>query len=540
MNGTGGRSSMAARGRELLRRAVAPPAFAEPLDPPRLHGFWAMARVVAVVAIVVDVGMVLGLRGVPRIDRTTLYTFGAINLPVLTALFVLAQVQDGRQVHAATLAAGVLATQIAVIVWIQVTGTLSSYFLVAGAMLVTAHRAMLSWRWGVVSLVMLLTLHGGAFVLEELHVLGRAPLFVAAPGAIYEQAAMRWAVLASIASVYVMTWMGANVLVWSLRTTEQALASAERRLAAAADGAREGRLTGRTVGGYRLLEVVGRGGMAEVYRGARAGDDGAADETLAIKVIHPHLVDDPQLIARVRREAALAARLPATVTPAVRDVELAGPGERYVVLDYLAGEDLAALLRRRHRLPLDEGVALIVAACRAVDAVHAIGVVHRDIKPHNLFVLPDGGVRVLDFGIARDDADHSTMTRFDAVLGTPGYIAPEMLTSGAAVGPEADVFALGVVAYQVLGGQRPFPADELLAVAHDTAPLGRLVPDLPDDVAAVVSLAMARAPTRRYRRAGDFADDLERARAGTLPAEVRHRAGGRPGSLDDTMIPAHD
>jgi serine/threonine-protein kinase len=522
------------RWRALYARAVARPPFDEPLDAARQRAFWVMTGMVSMIAIVVDVGLALGLRGEPGVSRATLDTFAAIVIPVLAAVVLLARASEGRARGRLALAAGMVGVYVSVVAWIQVTGTLSSYFLVAAAMLVAAHRALLSWSAGVFSLAVLCAMHAAGFALEEADALARAPLFRSAPGPVYETAALRWSVLASIFSVYAMTWMGANVLMWSLRSTERALASAERRLAAVAEGAREGRLTGREIGGYRLLEVIGRGGMAEVYRGARAGDEAHAN--LAIKVVHPHLVDDADLVARVRREAEIASRLPASVTPAVRDVQLAGPGERFVVLDHLDGEDLAALLRRRGRLPPAEAIPLLAAACRAVDVVHAAGVVHRDLKPQNLFVLPGGDVRVLDFGVARIDDRGASLTRVDVVLGTPGYIAPEMLSGSAAVGPEAEVFALGVVAYQALTGERPFPADGVAAVARDTPPPSRLQPGLPPALDVVLALALAPAPTRRYQRAGELALDLERALAGTLPDEVAARLRARPGSLDDTIV----
>jgi serine/threonine-protein kinase len=421
-----------------------------------------------------------------------------------------------------------------VVVWIQATGTLSSYFMVAAAMLVVSNRALLTWSMGVVSVGAVLALHGGSFVLEELGVLSPAPLFRAGAGPVYQSPELRWSVIGSVSSVYVATWMGANVLIATMRRTERALASAQRRLAAAADFAREGRLTGKSLAGYALLELIGRGGMAEVYRAVPAARRGG--DPVAVKVVHPFLVDDETIITRARREAALASRLPGTVTAAVREVHLAGPGERLVVLDYLDGEDLAALLRRRHHLPLDEAIALLVAICHAVHAVHGAGIVHRDLKPHNLFVLSDGSVRVLDFGVARADGDEA-LTRATALLGTPGYMAPEMLSGGAAaVGVEADVYALGVIAYQALTGQRPTPMVDPLVTPVAPPPPSHVVPGLPEDLDVVLALALAHSPTARYRSAADLAIDLERATTGTLPPEQRRRAATAGAMLADTLV----
>ncbi len=526
--------------RTLVMRAAIRPAADEPLDAARMRGFWALARIIATLAFLIDVGLWLGLRAEPHIDARTLDAFAAINLPVLAVLYAMGRRHAGRPIGPLSIVAGMALAQLSVVVWIQVTGTLSSYFMVAGAMLVAAHRALLSWSLGVISLALLLALHGGAFALEELGVLERVPLFRAAPGPVYDAATIRASVILSIASVYVMTWLGANLLVATLRHTERALMTAERRLAAATEGAREGRLSGQVVAGFLLDDVIGRGGMAEVYRGTRAGEPTAA--AVAVKVVHPHLVDDQHLLARVRREAKLAARLPASVTATVREVHLAGPGERVVVLDYLDGEDLAARLRRRRRLPLDEAGALLLAVCGAVEVIHKAGIVHRDLKPHNLFLLDDGSVRVLDFGVARSDDDQDSLTHTAAVLGTRGYMAPEMAEAGAdAVGPEADVYALGVVAFQILTGERPTES----AISGSASGSGERptprpsqhAPDLGSAIDAVIALAMARSPSRRYRTVTAFAADLARALAGTLPPEVERRADpAAGGSLDDTFV----
>lgn len=505
------------RWRTLADTALRRPAEAEPIEPGRLRAYWALNRAIAVGAIVFDLGLWLALRDDPRLVPSTLDTFAAINLPILAILLGLAHHQHGRDTpNPLAMAAGITITMATVLVWIQVSGTLSSYFVVAGAMLVVLNRALLDWSMGVVGIVVLLVLHLGAFGLEELGVLDRAPLFRADAGPIYASAAMRWSVMGSLTTVYLATWMGANTLIATLRRTERALDRAERRLAAAADFARQGRLTGAKLAGYHLQELIGRGGMAEVYRAVRGRRD---SEPVAIKVVHPFLVDDETIVARARREAALAARLPPGVTAAVREVHLAGPGERLVVLEYLEGEDLAALLRRRQRLPPDQAVAMLASLCDAVTAVHAAGIIHRDLKPHNLFVVADGSVRVLDFGVARA-TDDDALTRATAVLGTPGYMAPEMMTSGAAaVGIEADIYALGVIAYQVLTGTRPVDETASAMTSEPTAPgrdagptpPGRLVPDVPPALDAVILQALSPVPASRPSSAAELAAALRRA-----------------------------
>lgn len=529
--------------RESRWRAIAALAWGrpehDPLEPPRAAAYWSLMFLIALFSIVFDIGLWLTLRSDPRLSSHAIDAFVAIALPLLAALTLLALTQRHRATPSRPLlVAGVILPIAVVVLWIQVTGSLSSYFLVAGAMLVVVDRALLSWSMGALALAALITLHTGAFVAEELDAIGRAPLFRDGAGPIYAASSMRWSVIVSIGGVYFMSWLGANVLIATWRRTERALASAERRLAAVAEGAREGRLTGRRVAGYALLEVIGRGGMAEVYRAVASGTEGGTGaEPVAIKVLHPFLVDDTTVLERARREASIAARLPASVTAAVREVHLAGPGERAVILDYLDGEDLAAILRRRGRLPVADAVPLLRAICTAVAAVHAAGVVHRDLKPHNLFVLRDGSVRVLDFGVARA-VDDDALTRASAVLGTPGYMAPETVVGGAAnAGPEADVYALGVIAYQVLTGERPRPvlAD---ASSPPTEPLppSRRVKELPVDLDVVIALALAHDPRRRYATVTELGDDLGRALDGTLPAALRRRAAEAGPMLDDTLV----
>jgi len=256
-----------------------------------------------------------------------------------------------------------------------------------------------------------------------------------------------------------------------------------------------------------------------------------------VKVLHPFLVEDTIVLQRARREASLASRLPSSVTAAVREVHLNGPGERIVVLDYLDGEDLASILRRRVRLPADEAVPLLAAICQAVAAVHGAAITHRDLKPHNLFVLRDGSIRVLDFGVARAD-DDGALTQASMVLGTPGYMAPETVIHGAAIaGPEADIYALGVIAYQVLTGERPLPVSrDASSPSTDLLPPSRRIPGLPADLDIVIALALARDPRRRYASAAELGADLTRALDGTLPNALRKRAQDAGPMLDDTLV----
>jgi hypothetical protein len=523
----------------LVGRVLARPAAPEPLTPERIAWFGRFAVVVGVTAIAIDLGLLGLLGGDPRVDRTALTTFAAINLPILVVLagaglWLVRHPSRGAWIAIPSIALA----QVTVVVWVQMTGTLTSYFVAAGALIAGFHRVLLSWRHGLISMLAIAGLHVAAFVLEELGWLPRAPLFQEGPGAIYGSAQLRWSVLTSIVSVYFLTWAGVNVLVAALRETEGALVQAERRLAEVAEGARHGRLTGRRLDDrWQLLEVIGRGGMGEVYRAVAVG--GA--EEVAIKIMHPHLADDEQMLARFRREADVASRVPATIGPALLEAHLTGPRDRYLVMEYLRGEDLAQLMRRRGRLPPGEAAALIVAAARVIAGLHALGIVHRDLKPHNLFAIDEATpeLRLLDFGIARGQHDLE-LTAAAQIVGTPGYIAPEhLLDGGGRVGPEADVFALAVIAFQLVTGQRPLPARDRGATPVEPVAATALDPDLPADLDLLFTLALARSPSQRLATVDELAAGFAAAIGPGLGPELRRRAialADRRTSFEDTLV----
>ena len=514
--------------RAMIARAIAPPPTPEPLTSERLVWFYRFGMVVALVAIAIDLGLLAFLRGDPRVDQDVLAAFGAINLPVLVVVAIAGAVLARRpDRHRWLILPLIAASHFTIIVWVYLTGTLTSYFVIAGALLTGFHRALLNWRFGALSVAIVAGMHAGAFGLEEAGVLARAPLFVEGPGPIYGSAQLRWSVMSSLGSVYFLTWAGLNVLVATLRETEGALARAERRLAEVAEGARHGRMTGRRLDGrWKLLEVVGRGGMGEVYRAV--DPDG---EEVAIKVLHPHLADDETMLARFRREAEVASRVPSTVGPALLEARLGGPGDRYLVMEYLRGEDLAALLRRRGRVSPAEAAALVDAAAAVVGELHARGIVHRDLKPQNLFVVDEAApaLRLLDFGIARGEADVE-LTSVAQVVGTPGYIAPEHLSDGAArLGPEADVYALAVIAFQLVTGQRPAPAGDRGTTPVTPVPARAIDPALPAQLDAVFALGLARAPGARPAGVRRFAELFRAAVEGRLPDDAR-------GVIEDTVV----
>jgi serine/threonine protein kinase len=278
-------------------------------------------------------------------------------------------------------------------------------------------------------------------------------------------------------------------------------------------------LQGRLLAGrYALGALLGVGGMAQVYR-AR---DRALQRTVAVKVLGPPYDQDPELVARFDREARAAAALNhpniVTIFDSGTDGQL-----HYLVMEYVEGETLAALLGREG--PLAPGRAALVAhqVCQALAAAHARGLVHRDVTPGNVLLSRSGLVKVADFGIAKATAT-PTLTGGGMVLGTAAYLAPEQAQGGPVDG-RSDLYALGCVLYELLTGVPPFAGDSPVTVAaqHVTEPPeppSRRNPQIGADLEAVVLTALAKRPRDRYQSATAMAADLERAAADHATADL--------------------
>ena len=267
-------------------------------------------------------------------------------------------------------------------------------------------------------------------------------------------------------------------------------------------------LSGRTISGrYVILDLLGQGGMGQVYR-AR---DTTLKRTVAIKVLWPHLAASERARTRFRREAQSAARLNHPSIVAVYD-HGADQDLQYLVMEHLHGRTLAALLAEEG--PLEPGDAVAVAAelGRALAAAHGAGIVHRDVKPGNVIVTSENGVKVLDFGIARA-VTAETVTDTAAVMGTAAYLSPEQAAGGRA-DARSDIYALGVVLYEMLVGEPPFVGETPLAVAYKhlndvPLPPSELRPGVPRGLDAVIARAMAKDPDQRYATAEAMVRDLD-------------------------------
>jgi serine/threonine protein kinase len=275
----------------------------------------------------------------------------------------------------------------------------------------------------------------------------------------------------------------------------------------------------RLLGGrYELDGVVGRGGMAEVYR-AR---DIRLDRIVAIKTLRADLARDQIFQARFRREAQSAASLNHPSIVAVYDTgeDMAtGVPVPYIVMEYVDGRTVRDLLQDGHRLLPERSLEIIDGVLRALDYSHQAGIVHRDIKPGNVMVTRNGDVKVMDFGIARAMSDaQATMTQTAQVIGTAQYLSPEQ-ARGERVDSRSDLYSTGCLLYELLTGRPPFTGDSPVAIAYqhvreNPIPPSRVDPDVPAWADAIVLKAMAKSPADRYQTAGDMRADLQRAASG--------------------------
>jgi eukaryotic-like serine/threonine-protein kinase len=284
----------------------------------------------------------------------------------------------------------------------------------------------------------------------------------------------------------------------------------------------------RLLGGrYELDGVVGRGGMAEVYR-AR---DIRLDRIVAIKTLRSDLARDHTFQARFRREAQSAASLNHPAVVAVYDTGedvSEGAPVPYIVMEYVDGRTLRDLLRQDRRLLPERAAELVDGILRALDYSHRGGIVHRDIKPANVMITRAGDVKVMDFGIARAMADSAaTMTQTAQVIGTAQYLSPEQ-ARGERVDARSDIYSTGCVLYELLTGQPPFTGDSPVAIAYqhvreDPIPPSQIDREIPQWADAIVLKAMAKDPAQRYQNAGEMRADIQRAMSG-MPVDAQTMA----------------
>ena len=291
-------------------------------------------------------------------------------------------------------------------------------------------------------------------------------------------------------------------------------------------------------GSYRLLRLLGEGGMGAVYEAEHL----RVPRRFAVKLMKPEIAANAELFERFRREAEIASRIGNDHIVEVFDFNVSDDGTPYMVLELLKGEALGDRLARRP-LTLDQTAAILADTASALDATHSHGVIHRDLKPQNLFLVRKNGrddfVKVLDFGISKVLEDSSVSTQSGAILGTPSYMSPEQVEGKLHhVDHRTDVFALGAILFECLTGFRAFGGPTIPSILYKichvpTPSMRELVPEIPEAIESIVSRAMSKRREDRHDSAGDLAEAFLRVCGRTFVREVNSR---EPLSVDVGVV----
>ncbi|TAK27468.1 MAG: serine/threonine protein kinase [Myxococcaceae bacterium] len=274
---------------------------------------------------------------------------------------------------------------------------------------------------------------------------------------------------------------------------------------------------GDVIGGkYKLIDPLGEGGMGAVWIAENLSIRGAE---VAVKVLHANFARDPDAVRRFRAEAEATVRIGHPSIVRVFDYGQSDDGSPYMVMERLHGESLADRLERDRSLPVAEAVEVVTAVLEALDAAHQREILHRDLKPENIFMAREGDVvrpKILDFGVSKflgDDAERVRMTRTGALIGTPAYMSPEQARGETAIDLRSDVWAMGVILYELLTGRLPYEAANYNAMMIRIAteghlPLTEALPDIDPVLASIAERAMARTARERYATARQMREAL--------------------------------
>lgn len=258
---------------------------------------------------------------------------------------------------------------------------------------------------------------------------------------------------------------------------------------------------------YKVIEKIGVGGMADVYRGY----DELLGRMVAIKILHANFASDEGFVGRFKREAQNAGRLSHPNIVSMYDVGY-DQGYHYIIMEYVEGKTLKEYIQERGNLSIDESVKFAVAIAEGLEHAHAMGIVHCDIKPHNMLITKSGRLKVTDFGIARAVNSQNTMMYTNSVMGSAHYLSPEQ-ASGKSIDGSTDIYSLGVVLYEMLTGRVPYEGDTPIAVAlkhvkDKLVPPTRYNPSIPPLLESVVMKALQKRPEDRYRSVAEMIGDL--------------------------------
>ena len=287
------------------------------------------------------------------------------------------------------------------------------------------------------------------------------------------------------------------------------------------------------IGKYRILERIGRGGMGSVYK----AHDPVLDRLVALKVISVETDHTDELRARFFREAQACAKLSHPNIVTIHDLGEAD-GNLYIVMELLEGNELRQLIAKRAIAHLEDKFPLMVQICDGLEFAHDKGIVHRDVKPANIFVLRNGQVKILDFGIAHIAAAQTGLTRAGLIVGTLQYMAPERARGQGS--HHSDIFSVGAVFYELLTNQAPFTGDDPIEIleklrSQDPPPLTTVEPSLPPELGQILERALQKDPTRRFGTLGQMRTELQqvRRRLGENAERVRRDVQGRQRQLHE-------
>lgn len=335
------------------------------------------------------------------------------------------------------------------------------------------------------------------------------------------------------------TWASRDATLAAIKKAQEASRLAAQRLAQLdeanihldqalrAGAGIEGRFSGAMAGAYRLAAVIGRGAMGEIYAATHI-DTG---DRAAVKLLSLNSLESSTVIQRFLREGEIALHLDSPNIVRVLNVGATREGAPFIAMELLTGNDLAFYLRQKKQLDLTETVTLVEHVARGLKVAHAASIVHRDIKPQNLFLADQSDKpiwKILDFGVAKLQDSSGTLTQ-SAVVGTPGYMSPEQARGGDDVDFRSDIFSLGAVVYRALTGRPPFAGADMPAILFEIvykSPLrpSEIAPELPRDVDLVLALALAKRREDRFASAPELAAAFRQAARGKLSTKLRERA----------------